>query len=74
MSRLMNGSKLVRPFLALHLFDDVLVFACVVNCLVLIAACIPAAATLKVSLVACSPCWLSFAAVESMMMLHNGIP
>ena len=46
MSRLMNGSKLVRPLLALHLFDDALVVACVVNCLVLIAACIPVAATL----------------------------
>ena len=46
MSRLMKGSKLVRPLLALHLFDDALVFACVVNCLVFIAACIPVAATL----------------------------
>ena len=37
-SRLRKGSKLVRPLLALHLFDDALVCACVVNCLVLFAA------------------------------------
>ena len=46
MSRLMKGSKLVRPLPALHLFDDALVCACVVNCFVLIAACIHVAATL----------------------------
>ena len=46
MSRLRKGSKVVRHLLALHLFDDALVCACVVICLIFIAACIHVAATL----------------------------